>query len=185
MTHSRLFFDAIDCPADSGTPSRVGPGFTPLLGCNAVRALLALTLGALTLGCGTFVSSTYVNEPPRPLTPIQPQDVEVFVSGPPQRDYVDVALLEVVQTQSFNRTGTDYMLERLRVAAGNMGCDAVVLTGATEHSAAEDALFDEDTKTLLASCIVYARPERLAESEPDGGAPAVVEADSPGLGPAL
>ena len=40
---------------------------------------------------------------------------------------------------------------KLREATGAMGCDAVVLTGATEHSGNPARLFDEDTKTLIAA----------------------------------
>jgi len=180
----RTLPDAIDHLAALGAPSLVGRGFTALLERYVVRTrrfaspaghrlrgrsglVLACTLAlSLSFGCGTFVRSTYVNDPPRPLTPVAAQNVEVFVSGPPQRDYVDVALLEVEQTQSINRTGTDYMIEKLRRAAGKMGCDAVVLAGASEHSRDPDALFDEDSKTLIASCIVYTGPEHAAESVP-------------------
>ena len=166
MTHLPSFPDGIDHAVELGAGSLMGRDFTLLPHHHRCGFSLAIAFAlSLSLGCGTFVSSTYVNAPPHPLTPIAPQDVEVFVSGPPRRDHVDVALLEVEQTQSLNRTGRDYMLEKLREAAGAMGCEAVVLTGATEHSGNPDRLFDEDTKTLIASCIVYTGPDLGAESD--------------------
>ncbi len=166
MTHFPTFPDVIDNAVELGAGSLVGRGFTPLPRHHSRGFRLAVALSlSLSLGCGTFVSSTYVNDPPRPLAPVAPADVEVFVSGPPRRDHVDVALMEVEQTQSLNRRGRDYMLEKLREAAGALGCDAVVLTGATEHSENPNRLFDRDSKTLLASCIVYTAPDAAAESD--------------------
>jgi hypothetical protein len=69
-----------------------------------------------------------------------------------------VAFLEVEQDQSWNRRGRDYMIQRLREKAGELGCDAVFIKGTSEHVGADSGdlnFLDHDSKQLQASCIVY------------------------------
>jgi hypothetical protein len=117
------------------------------------RLLRASALLWLCEGCGTFVTVTPLRD--RMREPRAPESVEVFASGPPQRPHVDIALLEVEQTESWNSQGTHLMLRRLREAAGKLGCDAVVITGKSEHSGDDDHIFDPSSHSLLASCLVY------------------------------
>ena len=62
--------------------------------------VIVWTLGIVALagGCGTFVKATALNPAPHVLTPRQYEAVVVFSSGAPARPHVDVALLEVEQT---------------------------------------------------------------------------------------
>ena len=86
----------------------------------------------------------------------------MLVSTPPAEPHVDVALLEVEQVEGLNRQGTDYMIQRLREKAGELGCDAIYIKSASEHAGDEDmALLDPDTHSLLAACIVYTPPESV------------------------
>jgi hypothetical protein len=114
------------------------------------------------LGCGTVVYATPIHSAPRPLVPRSAQSVEILVSGPPSEPYVDVALLEVRQDEGFNRQGMDYMIQRVREKAGELGCDAVLLDNRGERAGTGQgvpfAFADPDARTLLASCIVYAAP---------------------------
>ena len=91
----------------------------------------------------------------------------MLASAPPAEPHVDVALLEVEQVEGLNRQGTDYMIQRLREKAGELGCDAIFIKSASEHAGAEPGsgmdLIDPDTHSLLAACIVYTPPE-AAES---------------------
>jgi hypothetical protein len=125
-------------------------------------AVLGAAWTVWALGCGTAVYATPINPAPRPLVPRAPESVEVFVSSPPTEPHVDVALLEVRQDEGFNRQGTDYMIERLREKAGELGCDAVFIKNRGEHAGLDTGtpfdLADADAQTLLASCIVYAAP---------------------------
>jgi hypothetical protein len=105
-------------------------------------------------GCGTFVTATPLNPPPRPLTPRGFESIQVYSSAPPSRPYIDVALLEVEQTHDLNQQGTDLMIQRLREQAGTMGCDAVVIGGMRERGRETNA-FDSGSTTLHATCIVY------------------------------
>jgi hypothetical protein len=90
--------------------------------------------------------------------------VRVLASAPPLEPHFDVALLEVEQVEGLNRQGTDYMIQRLREKAGELGCDAIYIKSTSEHAGDEDMpLLDPDTHSLLAACIVYTPPE-VAES---------------------
>jgi hypothetical protein len=128
---------------------------------SGMRLLLLLATGVI--GCGgTFVTMTPVNLPPHPMVPRSPESVEIFTSGPPAAPHVDVALLEVEQTHSYNEQGTDLMIRRLREVAAAHGCDAVSLGGVSEHAGAPKgtalALVDRDATTRQATCIVYGTP---------------------------
>jgi hypothetical protein len=130
------------------------------------RALLALASWAgVCWGCGTFVTATPINPPPRPLLPRAPESVQVLASAPPSEPHVDVALLEVTQSEGWNREGMDFMIQRLREKAAELGCDAVYVKNTSAHEG-EDPLLDPDRAELLASCIVFTPP---------GASPAALE----------
>jgi hypothetical protein len=141
---------------------------------RASRALLVSGLLAwLCQGCGTFVTVTPLRgaaaaQPGRP-----PESVEILASGPPARAHVDIALLEVEQTESWNRQGTDLMLQRLQKAASRLGCDAVVIIGKSERTNDPDVFFDSASHSLLASCVVYTGESGVAPvaAAPNGDAP--------------
>lgn len=126
----------------------------------------------LVAGCGTYVTATPLNNASWEGAPRPSSRVEVFASGPPQRPYRDVALLEAEQTHGLNEQGTPLMLERLREQAREIGCDAIVLGGFTERDGAQPGtgwhLLDPGATTLRATCIVYreARPVRAAAAPP-------------------
>ncbi|MEY2932835.1 MAG: hypothetical protein RL033_3584 [Pseudomonadota bacterium] len=122
-----------------------------------LRYALLLSCLGLCWGCGTFVTATAINPAPRPLVPRSPESVQVLASNPPREPYVDVALLEVEQSQGLNRQGMDYMIQRLREKAAELGCDAVYVKNTSEHEG-EDPWLDPDSSQLLATCIVFTPP---------------------------
>lgn len=122
------------------------------------RALHALAPWVLVCwGCGTFVTATPINPAPRPLVPRAPESVQVLASGSPLEPHVDVALLEVEQSEGLNRQGLDYMIQRLREKAAELGCDAVYVKNKSAREG-DDAWLDPDTTQLLASCVVFTPP---------------------------
>jgi hypothetical protein len=118
--------------------------------------ILLLGLSAVITGCGTWVTDTQINSAPRPLLARGYESVEVFSSAPPARAHVDLALLEVQQTNAIDDYLGELMIQRLRERAGAMGCDAVFI-GATQERAAPD-LFTSGSRTMTATCIVYSQP---------------------------
>lgn len=131
---------------------------------NVGRVGLPILASFIVSACGTFVTETYVNDPPLGSTPRTPQSVQIFTSSPPSRLHVDVALLEVVQTHGLNEQGRAIMIHRLRTRAANMGCDAVVLGGIREHNGASRGsgfdLLDPGSTTMHATCIMFTDNEQ-------------------------
>ncbi len=119
-------------------------------------------------GCGTYVTSTRINPPPRTMVPRSAESVDVYASGPPTRPYVDVAILEVEQTHSLNEQGTSLMIGALRAKAGQIGCDAIVVGGMTDHQGAAHGsgwrLLDPGSTIRQASCLVYTDVQPKQES---------------------
>ena len=93
-------------------------------------ALLLLALGAA--GCGHSLTYTALNAPPRPLAPRAPASVELYMTAQPTRPNVEVGYFEIEQ-QSPASGGTPEMISKLRLRAGEVGCDALVLTGSTDR----------------------------------------------------
>jgi hypothetical protein len=120
------------------------------------------------VGCGTFVTPTYLSDTPYATAPRAPRAVRIYASGPPARPHTDLALLRVDQTSGLNAQGTDVMLKRLREQAGAMGCDGVVLLGQRNSGGAHRGegladLLDPAITTLDATCIVFDQDDQPAD----------------------
>ena len=138
--------------------------------------VLGFVIGLLVLGgCGTYVETTPLNAAPRALSPRPAEQVEVYSSAPPARAHVDAALIQASQTNGTSAE-TAEMVAKIREQAGRMGCDAIVISGASERAGAPgDAhLLDPGTHLLLATCIVYLEPAQVRT-------PAAVAASPPAL----
>lgn len=133
-----------------------------------IRFCLALVSSAVVLGgCGTFVEATALNAPPRALSPRPAYAVEVYSSSPPAQAHVDVALIQANQINGMNAELPE-MIAKLREKAGQMGCDAIFISGASERAGAPgDAhLFDPGSHLLLATCIAYLEPRPIPVALP-------------------
>ncbi|MCA9563287.1 MAG: hypothetical protein KC561_07350 [Myxococcales bacterium] len=123
-----------------------------------MKAILTVLLLTLT-GCATQVSYVPTNSPPRPMVARSPQSVDVFTSGVPDRPFSEVGLLNAREGAA-----DDYgqMVAALREAAGQYGCDGVIITG-TENEVSTNWYNDdvESRLNLYGTCIVY-----LDQSEP-------------------
>jgi hypothetical protein len=112
----------------------------------------------LLLGCGTSVSYTAINRPPRPLSARPPESVRVYTSGRPVGPYVDVGLLEAQQESGFSADDTGAIIATLRKRAGQLGCDALIIGGTSSRAGtAESVLLDVnvDRKGVYGTCAVY------------------------------
>jgi len=107
------------------------------------------------LGGGTFVRATPLVPSPRPLVPRPAASVDVFAGAPPSVAHVHVALLEATQEAGFDRQGPDYMVQRLREKAGELGCDAVLVKRTSQRIGADGDFWEPNPKTLLANGIIY------------------------------
>jgi hypothetical protein len=111
-----------------------------------------------------------LNAPPHPLVPRSAQSVEIYSSSPPTRPHVDVALLHA---DGGNLAGdTPQIVQSLAERAGQLGCDALFISGASQRPGAPGDLylFDPGSRQLLGTCIAYL-PQSPANSLTVGPAP--------------
>ena len=130
-----------------------------------VHRLLVLKLivsGSAIAGCGTYVNYTPLDHPMERHSARPLRTVEVYASGPPARPHTDIAIIEAEQTHSFNEQSTGLMIRRMREQAAAMGCDGIVLGGATDHAGARPGsslyFLDPGSTRRQATCIVYEEP---------------------------
>ena len=144
-------------------------------------ACLGLALLAPLAACGTSIRTTPINSAPHPMQPRPAAYVELFTSGAPARPHVDVALIEAEESSGLSVADTNDMLSSLREQGGRMGCDAVVVGGASsrdpgvrdvESWLVEDA---KGRKGFYGTCIVYTAapppPVAAAPSAPSAAPP--------------
>jgi len=129
---------------------------------------IGLLLGLLVCAASCALSSvetTLLNAPPHPLVARPARSVEIYASSAPTRPHVDVALLRADQA-NFG-TDTARMVQSLAERAGELGCDALYVSGASERAAARGdwALLDPGSHNLFGTCIAYL-PESPTEALP-------------------
>jgi hypothetical protein len=133
------------------------------------RNLLIVSWALLLGGCGTAISYTPVADIGDDAEPKKGSEVDVYMSGPPDRPYRDVGLFEAEQETDFSLDDTREMLRKLRRKAGALGCDAIYVNGVGSKAApiaGVDFRYTDSVKTLAATCIRYTRPARgLAQRE--------------------
>jgi hypothetical protein len=115
--------------------------------------LVASALGLALAGCSTSVRWMPTNTPPHTLAPRPPNQVELFSSGEPKRDFVEVGLIGVSKKLG-NQSEFD-LLEDLRAEAGRRGCDAVLLNSENKEASGNASWVTERTNGFRAACVVY------------------------------
>jgi hypothetical protein len=125
---------------------------------KTICVLLGLVL--LASSCvPSSVETTPLNAAPRPLVARPAASVEIFASSPPTRPHVDVALL---RADGGSAGDMPEMVKSLTDRAGQLGCDALFISGAGERPGAPGDLylFDPGSRQLHGTCVVYLpRPE--------------------------
>ena len=112
----------------------------------------------LMVGCGVSMEATPLNVPPHPMGARPVESVEVYSSAPPAKAHIDVSLLRADQV-NYAQVNTSGLIRALLAQAAKMGCDAIVVGGATERAGARPgdgwALLDPGSHGLSATCIAY------------------------------
>lgn len=133
---------------------------------------------ALSAGCGISTSATFLRAPPRAMVARSPDSVEVFGAGRPTRPHVDLALIEAEQESSNTPGDTPELIAKLRQKAGELGCDALVLT---DTFARVDTLntvvtgHTYDRKVMSSTCIVYTDGAGIPQNAPVSKTPPAAE----------
>ncbi len=92
---------------------------------NVCLSGIALTLTA----CGTAVSYTQTDATAQVRSPRLAADVDVFLTGPPQRAYQEIGFVEARQ-EFLSSDDSAAIMDELRRAAALQGCDGVVVSAA-------------------------------------------------------
>jgi hypothetical protein len=113
-------------------------------------------LTTFAVACGGGVDFAPAAPPPRALTPKAPEAVEVVDASPAGRNAIEIGTFKATSSaHPPTGDGHEDVLARLRRAAGERGCDAIVL------SAIEQKLYATSNGTPLyrahqsARCLVY------------------------------
>jgi hypothetical protein len=107
-------------------------------------------------GCvPSSVETTPLNAAPRPLVARPARSVEIYASSPPTRPHVDVALLRA--DQSNHEADTQRLVQALAERAGELGCDALFISGAGQRpsSSPDLTILDPGSRLLFGTCIAY------------------------------
>ena len=109
-------------------------------------------LAAVLTSCAT-VQVTALNPTAQPLQPRDPEAVEIFLTKAPERPYDEVYMIRSDAGDS------EQALKALRKKAGDLGCEAVVITGSADRVvSAPDANGNSSVSMregFLGSCIVF------------------------------
>ncbi len=108
----------------------------------------------LVAACGTSISFAPTNTAPKGLQKKKPSDVEVFLSGKPDRPYREIGLLEAQQQSGWSLDSQTKVLAKLRAKAGEYGCDGIIMLGAND-SVVGDKNGTTTLKGYRAACIVF------------------------------
>jgi hypothetical protein len=83
----------------------------------------------LVVGCAAEVRYVPLLPAPRQLYVRGPAQVELFMVTPPLRPHLDIGMLSLAWADSESQT-VQQMIDRVRAAAGQHGCDAFLVTRA-------------------------------------------------------
>lgn len=86
----------------------------------------ALVASLILSGCAS-VEVTPLNPAPGSMQPRPPADVRLFITRSPQQPYEEVFLLRSDAATSGKA------IEALRIRAGELGCEAIVITGQSDR----------------------------------------------------
>ena len=93
------------------------------------RAVGALLWSLTVPSCGTVSGWMPTNPPPHPMQPKPPEQVELFTTAKPTREFVEVGIVEAAPSSGYSSAGDFQTLQQLRVEGGQRGCDGLVVIG--------------------------------------------------------
>lgn len=108
-------------------------------------------------GCGTALSYIPTREAPRPLAAHPMLDVDIFVTGKPDRPYVELGIIESQQEQASVDT-EQTLMTKMREFAGERGCDGLVIFASNDVTTGGRAAAGRILKGYRGTCIVYTEP---------------------------
>jgi hypothetical protein len=106
------------------------------------------TFAVLAAGCAAKVEYVAMVPAPRQLYSHSPDQVETLLVTPAARPHVDIGMLRV-RWMGYHDETREQMMDLLRAAAGQHGCDALVITRVDLH------ISQHSPASIEGSCEVY------------------------------
>lgn len=120
---------------------------------------------ALLAGCGTLVTYTPSGTKAKLGAPRAADQVELL-SAPPGRPYLQAGLMNGKQESKYSVDGTDAIYQKMRIEAGQRGCDALIIQGSDDSVVGSSSTTNgngsgsvDTIKGYRAACIVYVDSE--------------------------
>lgn len=139
---------------------------------RSVKWIAVAALCTFIAGCGAKISYTPIRSAPGPMNPRPADSVEVFTTALPNRPYVEVAMMEAQGKSIYaNQSG---LIAELRKAAGEHGCDGVVMGGSSDRvrgSSGPQGGSVHTIKGYKATCIVFTGATAAASAPPPPAQP--------------
>jgi hypothetical protein len=88
--------------------------------------LFALLAAGTSIGCGTSLNYIPTGERPHTLFVLRPEQVEIFMTGKPDRPFVEIGMIESQQEQ-YSQDDAAAVIAKMRAFAGKRGCNALAI----------------------------------------------------------
>ena len=132
--------------------------------------LFVLLAAGMSIGCGTSLTYIPTADRPHPLQVRKPEQVEIFMTGKPDRPFVEIGMIES-QQEDASQDGSRALIAKMRAFAGKRGCDALVIF--SDNNTVEGMGGPYSIVTTLkgyrGSCLVYVSGP--SASDPVAGEP--------------
>ena len=135
-----------------------------------IRSWLGVGVCVGLFGCDIVVDTTPLNEPPHALAPRSKEAVEVFSSVLPSRPHQDIALIQAEDVKD-----VAVVIDAMRARAGEMGCDAIFISGLNQRPAATGgglAWLAGTLHSVSATCVVWLASPNTAAVAASASVPA-------------
>jgi hypothetical protein len=117
--------------------------------------LFALLAVGTSIGCGTSLNYISTNERPHTLYVRRPEQVEIFMTGKPDRPFVEIGMIESLQ-EKYSQDDSREIIAKMRAFAGTRGCDALTIFSGNDAVTGDGGRSPVTTlKGYRGACLVY------------------------------
>jgi hypothetical protein len=130
---------------------------------------LPLALLCFAAACGTTTRFVATNPSPHPLAAKQPQQVDIYTTGSPDVEYVEVGIIQTRQASELSTKDMPGIISDMRSQAAKIGCDGVIINGAADKHQSSTTVTESSASSssstlegFWGACIVYLSPQETS-----------------------
>lgn len=123
-----------------------------------ILVLAFVAVAIVAAACGTTTRFTPTNPSPRAMQPRHPQSVQMFTSSAPEAPFVEVGIIQARQSSELSFDDMPEIIQELRIRAAEIGCDGVIINGASDKVVGGGDHHGSSTTTLegfWGACIMF------------------------------